>query len=94
MASGSIDEANARRPGGAVVHQDPQGRGKPGQFPLPVSHQRNRAHQQRWPFCQALFLLMQEQRDDLNRLAQTHVVNQAGARPYRRRKASQSKPRC
>ena len=53
---------------------------KAGHLALPVAHQRGRADHQRRRHVGLLPSVVQQQRDGLDRLAQAHVVGQAGAK--------------
>jgi hypothetical protein len=53
-------------------------------FERPVGQKRSRRDQEAWRLlCRALGLLIErlKQRQDLDRLAETHVVGEAGAEP-------------
>ncbi len=74
-----VGAAGQRRrvgPVGAVQHPYDQAGREPGRLPLPVAQHRQRADQQGRPGPP-----VQQQRQQLHRLAQPHVVGQAGAQP-------------
>ena len=71
---------------GAVVDVHPQLRGEPRRLPLPVADQRHRADQQGRPeraVAGSSAGVMGEQGEQLDRLAQAHVVGQDAAEPDR-----------
>ena len=65
----------------------PQVRGEPGRLPLPVADQRHRAHQQRRPAA-----VRRDQREQLDRLAQAHVVGQDAAQAEPAEEGQPGKP--
>ncbi len=68
-------------PFGAVMDVDAQLRGEFRRFALPVADQRHRAHQERGTCGPADTLL--EEREQLDGLAETHVVGQHAAEASR-----------
>ncbi len=59
-----------------------EARRKPGNLRSPIGQQRCRRYQKgRFSFVSGLVLQRQQQRQDLNGLAETHVVGKAGSEP-------------
>ena len=73
---------------GWMQEDQPQRRRKPRRFASPVPQQRRRYDQQRRRplLCGGFMAEAQQQRQDLDRLAQAHVVSQAGAEAQLRHK--------
>ena len=72
-----------------MVHVDPQVRGEPGRLALPVADQRHRAHQQRGSGLRGL---RGDERQELDRLAQAHVVGQDAAQAQVAQEGEPRKP--
>ena len=68
-------------PRATMVARDTEPRRKPPQLMLPVAQHRGRTDEQRrWAIAARLGPVMEQQRDDLDGLAQAHVVGEAGAK--------------